>query len=369
MPTPIAPVLQEKEAIRVRLGLEPAHNMFYSLFLLACGDRFAGVDPWVEKARDRLPEERLKLNLNVISGLFGALKPARSFASFPEYVEDLAGQPPAEWVTRLFDYNDRIAKGKRGRIPDVERSVLMADFDRYLAYLLDGFGEELVEEDVERQAHAWIGHPQEMQKQAIDHLHFMWDRELKPEWKRAAERVEASLEAMEELRVDRKDPIEAIRIAGAQEPNEWLIEQIDGAEQIILVPSPHLGPHLGHLDSGGTIWVLFGARVPAGSSVRSREVDRSRLLMRLNALADDTRLQIMDIVMREDEVCAQDFITQLEISQSSTSRHLRQLTATGLLTERRVDGGKCYRMNGEGVQTLVDSLEGFFSISGDSRTR
>lgn len=366
MPAPAGPILQEREEIQVGTGLDPAHNLFYSLFLLSCGDEYSGLDAWVEKAKARLSADRLALNLNVISGLFGAIKPDRRYQSFPEYLDDLEAQAPSLWIDRLFDYYGWMAAYKGEGIAAVSRSELMADFDTYLAYLLSGFGEERVNEAVERQAHFWINHPQDMHHQVMEHLRFMWEQELEPEWERASERLHAALDALHDLRIDRREPVEAVRLASGQEPNEWLQALIAEAEQVILVPSLHLGPYLGQLGSGSTLWVLYGARAPEGSSIRSRELDRSRLLMRLNALADETRLQILDIATREDEVCAQDFISQLEISQSTASRHLRQLAATGLLSERRVDGAKCYRIHRDGVMATVESLAEFFSINGAS---
>lgn len=369
MPAPAGPILQEREESRLGIGLDPAHNLFYSLFLLSCGDKFSGLDAWVEKARARLSADRLAMNLNVISGLFGAIKPERRYESFPEYLDELEAQEPSRWIDRLFGYYERMAAHNGEGFPATPRSDLMADFELYLSYLLSGFGEERVNEAVERQAHYWINHPEDMHPQVMEHLRFMWEQELEPEWKRAGDRLKVSLDALRELRIERKEPAEAVRLASGQEPNDWLAAQIAEAEQIILVPSPHLGPYLGQLETGDTLWVLYGARVPEGSTIRSRELDRSELLMRLNALADDTRLQIMDIAAREDEVCAQEFISQLEISQSSASRHLRQLAATGLLSERRVDGAKCYRIHRDGVKAMVQSLAEFFPVNGASGGR
>ena len=63
--------------------------------------------------------------------------------------------------------------------------------------------------------------------------------------------------------------------------------------------------------------------------MKSTALSRSELLVRLNALADETRLKIIELLTQNEEMCAQDFITMLDLSQSSASRHLRQLTHGG----------------------------------------
>ena len=77
----------------------------------------------------------------------------------------------------------------------------------------------------------------------------------------------------------------------------------------------------------------------------------------LAALADETRLRILAIIREQGEICSQELIDQLGISQSSISRHLRQLTATGYLVERRTEAGKCFNLNTERIgETLQAGL-------------
>lgn len=53
------------------------------------------------------------------------------------------------------------------------------------------------------------------------------------------------------------------------------------------------------------------------------------------ALADETRLAIMALVIRHGELCVCDVEEALRISQSKASRHLRYLRNAGLLDDRR----------------------------------
>ncbi|MBW2543190.1 MAG: metalloregulator ArsR/SmtB family transcription factor [Deltaproteobacteria bacterium] len=53
------------------------------------------------------------------------------------------------------------------------------------------------------------------------------------------------------------------------------------------------------------------------------------------ALSDETRLQMLGLLLEEGELCVCDFVDVLEITQSKASRHLRHLVNAGLLDDRR----------------------------------
>ena len=53
------------------------------------------------------------------------------------------------------------------------------------------------------------------------------------------------------------------------------------------------------------------------------------------AMADETRLTILFLILRYGEMCVCDVEGVLGVSQSKASRHLRYLRNAGLLTDRR----------------------------------
>ncbi|MCP4419549.1 MAG: winged helix-turn-helix transcriptional regulator [Chloroflexi bacterium] len=123
--------------------------------------------------------------------------------------------------------------------------------------------------------------------------------------------------------------LEAARtVVGQELPEHW--EKLLGDEktkpkQVVFVPSAHIGPYLGTFKPNGVLWLLFGARLPEGTAVTSPDLSRSELLVRFNALADNTRLRILQIIREEGEQCSQDIINQLGLSQSAASHHLKYL--------------------------------------------
>lgn len=77
------------------------------------------------------------------------------------------------------------------------------------------------------------------------------------------------------------------------------------------------------------------------------------------ALSDETRLQILALLLREKELCVCDVMEVLQISQSKASRHLRCLYVAGLVKDRREAVWVHYRMSDEldSARTkIVDAL-------------
>lgn len=52
-------------------------------------------------------------------------------------------------------------------------------------------------------------------------------------------------------------------------------------------------------------------------------------------LADESRIQMLWLLLNHQELCVCDFMEVLEITQSKASRHLRKLHSAGLVSDRR----------------------------------
>ncbi len=61
-------------------------------------------------------------------------------------------------------------------------------------------------------------------------------------------------------------------------------------------------------------------------------------------LADETRLQILGLLLGEEELCVCDIMRALNITQSKASRHLRYLYNLGLVSDRREGVWMYYRL-------------------------
>jgi ArsR family transcriptional regulator len=83
------------------------------------------------------------------------------------------------------------------------------------------------------------------------------------------------------------------------------------------------------------------------------------------ALADETRLKILWLLMGQEELCVCDIMGVLGITQSKASRHLRYLFNAGLVTDRREGLWMYYRIavapgsrEGKQLQVLREMLSG-----------
>jgi ArsR family transcriptional regulator len=78
------------------------------------------------------------------------------------------------------------------------------------------------------------------------------------------------------------------------------------------------------------------------------------------ALSDETRLQMMALLLESEELCVCDFVGVLGLTQSKASRHLRYLYNSGLVKDRREGVWIYYRLSPElspERTVLVEALE------------
>ncbi len=105
--------------------------------------------------------------------------------------------------------------------------------------------------------------------------------------------------------------------------------------------------------------MFFGAKIPNGVQFHAPDLSRAEIAVRLNALADDTRLRILKLISEVGEQRSQDIMQSLDLSQSAASRHLKQLSATGYLFERRFSGAKCYKLNPQRIKDTLHAIAVF----------
>ncbi len=75
----------------------------------------------------------------------------------------------------------------------------------------------------------------------------------------------------------------------------------------------------------------------------------TRLTRLLKALADDTRLRMLNLLQHHD-LCVCELESLLDISQSNASRHLNKLTNAGLLEYYKAAKYVYYKINPEAIE-------------------
>ena len=367
MPAPVGDILSSVKVDRITLDLEPAHNSIHSLFLLSMSEELSGLNDWVIRTVDQLTPDVRRRNGVVTVGLHFAIVPDRSWSSFPAYLEHLAAMDPVELRDKLLSTYNRIPrpKGDRHVLRDhgeetLDVGVWLESRATFLASLRERFDESHINEGIETEAYSYLTDPPAMHSLIVEHLSYMWDRYLSTEWQRTEPMLMDSVRAFRETDFREMNNLEAARfITGhALESESWQA-MLERAGRVIFVPSPHVGPYRGRYEAKDVLWVLFGARLPSASSMQAHELSRAGIIIRLGALTDDTRLQILRMVGDAGELRSQEIIDRLGISQSAVSRHLTQLTATGYLSERRCDGSKCYRLSPTRIEETLAAVSRF----------
>ncbi|MBZ0303854.1 MAG: metalloregulator ArsR/SmtB family transcription factor [Anaerolineae bacterium] len=362
------------QTVRVRFAIEPVLNATDTLLLLSSFDNQYGFPEWITTTRDHLPPQRKHVHELLIKGV-KILDHEPGWPDFPTYVDHLAAMDPVELRDQALQWMcepDRLAVMD---LKPLDHDRLLQDLDAFLefqrevaAYYQQHYADKEEQAPFDAalftEIHALYNDPPRLQQLAVTHLRAMWGEILEPEWQRTLPMLEESVRAFEQLDFSVLTAQEAIRlVTGRDLTNHWQAE-LSHAQELVFVPSAHIGPYvrLFNLKDTTVSYLMFGARLPAGTRLQSPALSRSELLVRLNALADDTRLQILELLTRYDELCAQDIITLLDLSQSSASRHLRQLAATGYLIERRRDVAKCYSLNRDRVDDTLQACQHFLKM-------
>jgi ArsR family transcriptional regulator len=86
-------------------------------------------------------------------------------------------------------------------------------------------------------------------------------------------------------------------------------------------------------------------------------METKEVLVKMESLADATRLEIVRLLSQKGELCACELLKELSISQGTLSHHMKALAASGIVTCRK-EGKWChYSLNAEAICGLADYLE------------
>jgi DNA-binding CsgD family transcriptional regulator len=350
----------------VTISLEPALNAILSILLLIKTDKLSGLDDWVVRTANALtPKEREVLRLIAI-GFHYALVPERRWPSFPAYLEHLETCEPGDLRDKLLRFyarvsptSDGVCKGMAPEPLPIDRDAILHDAHTYVNFLAERFGRQHVDEALESRAYSYVVDPPAMQELIVSHLRAIWERHLAAEWERVQPMLQDAVSAFRQIDLHGMTKRQAAEeIAGRALEEKWQAS-FEPASRIVFVPSAHVGPYLLMFCSGDVLSVAFGARLPKGVQISAPDLSRAEILVRLNALSDDNRLRILRLIAEQGEQRSTDIISHLGLSQSTASRHLKQLVAIGYLQERRCNGAKCYKLCPEQISDTLGAISSF----------
>jgi DNA-binding transcriptional ArsR family regulator len=355
------------EVSTIQVALDPVRAMLNSAYMLNDVDDYPGMHSWMYETRAQLSPDLMRRNYLAFSFFIPSLAKfygTAKFADLGEFIGYLDKQDPFALRDVVMADLCFLPDFKRERHPDlrVPTAQQFLDDAEVLVEYLCTLEEECKPEDIDmiRQAHALLTNPPELKELVISHAQFMWENALKAEWERARPLLEETVFTFRRIDFSDMDRFEAAQIiTGRDLRNTSLAEMIRNSRHLIFTPTPHIGPYVSAFMQGDVSYIAFRPRLPEGFKAKSPAMGRSELLVRLNALADDTRLLILELFTRHEALYAQEVIELLDLSQSAASRHLRQLTATGYLSEGRGEGGKRYSLNRARVEDTLQAVRQF----------
>lgn len=363
MPAPLRDLMEIDQLPAIRVALLPVNGALHSLSLIGKDSHVSGLASWISETAAAMSEEELEANRLVMIGMHYAIVPDEEWSSFPVYIDHLSRTPGNALRDRMLNrYCEEPLQAGVEHL--ISREEAVESPENYLAFLRQRFDPEKLDEELELRVFEFINDPTALRQVIVDHLWRMWRRYLKAEWERVLPTLKETVRAYQSVDFSQMSFVEAFRMVTGREYDEekWAGIFTD-AERLVFVPHPHLGPYLGAwLNKDKTLLIFFGPRQPRGLALDVPELSRAEIVVRLSALADDTRLRILRSIAEQGEMRSQEVMDALGLSQSAASRHLTQLTATGFLHERRCEGAKCYTLNPERINDTLQALSGFLLV-------
>lgn len=344
----------------VTFELEPAYNVLSSLILL--DEQLSGFGEWVNRTASEMPEDLLTTNKLVVSAaaLFLEDRSWPGFLAWVDYLETLDAVEMRDLEMKALLKKASSYLGDDTTVPTPKE--LLADRERYLAFMEEVYSckDYPFDQAHSERDYALLIDPSARKALMISHLRRMWDEVLANAWEHNLPMLRECAQAFESLDLRGMSPNQIVQhVVDRKIPDEWE-DLFEDLQKIILIPSPHIGPYLLMISqTETTARIIFGARIPKGATVQSPALNRSEIIARISALANDTRLSILHLLSQEGELGSQEIMNRLDLSQSAASRHLQHLKVTGYIVEQRRDGAKHFCLNPKRIDDVFKSLKEF----------
>src|SRR5215208_2832485 len=316
---PFALNLEKTKVERSIVRLEPILNAFGSMLLMSKAEDEPGLHEWITKTRLQMSKEEQFRHKLVTIGFHYSILPQSAGLSIETYLENLEATPPSEFRDRLLNAYAVICLtgGPQADIsPDVDWGEVLSSAKNYVEFLRSRFGEELTDEEMEARAYEYVIDPAALKQLVTGHIRWFWKNYLQAEWNRVRPMLEESARAFNQLDLSNMTRSELVSFVTGKEINEskWDGELFEDAKELVFIPNAHIGPYIRTTMMDEKFYIYFGAHLPEGSDIQVPELDRAELVSRLSALADDTRLNILQMIAENGEMRSQEILEAINLS-------------------------------------------------------
>jgi DNA-binding transcriptional ArsR family regulator len=361
--SPFAIELEKTQADTELVMLEPALNAFGSMLLISKTEDDPGIHEWVTKTRAAMSAEEQFRHKLVTIGFHYSILPRTTGQTFEAYLANLDATPPSVFREKLLEAYSEVCLTQESK-PEIGKPVdwdeVLSSTTSYVEFLKYRFGADHVDDEIEKRAYEYVIDPAALKQLITGHIRWFWRNHLQAEWTRVRPMLEETARAFNQIDTSGMTRTEVIQFVTGKEiiETKWG-DALQNAKELVFIPNAHFGPYIRGDKVRDRFYVYFGAHLPEGSELHIPELDRAEIVARLSALADDTRLNILQMIAENGQMRAQEIMEAINLSQPSVSRYLTQLTATGYLQERRESGAKVYILNKDRIEKTLKAVHAF----------
>ena len=355
------------EPVDATVVYEPLFTQLMSATMIGEHERYGGVGDWVVSAANQLGDARLNEHLLLfrwiwMDGWVNAVEHGKATQSFDTFIEALATMDAVELrdklLAQMIDCVHLAVGSDYWAGAEANSAELLQDFDTFSTHTFASTRKKYDSKYI-RIFHHLLNHPAELQQRIVAHLRSLWQSVLKAEWERVEPRIRQCVDDFQAVSLNGLTMLEAIeRVTGRDLRPAFRLETLLTFRKVRFVPHLHNGPYIIWFGTPDTLYIGFQTREPVPTPAAT--FDRTTLANRCKALADETRLAILLALAQEGEMSTGEIIGRFELDKSAASRHLRQLVATSLIEQQRVDKAKkAYRLNQKTFTEVVSILRQF----------
>lgn len=358
---PSLDLIAPSDALQVEFAAAPAHNILASFFSLSQTE--LELSEWVTKTRQILSTDQIN-NIKYATNMALSLLPENTGMAFDVWLNELKTLDPDKWIDMELEAILHTAGLILGSSDLPDKKTLLTDRGVFLGLMQQLHNDKGSDYDHEMHSknHELMQTPGLRKEMTVNQLAELWEI-ARSEWDRVAGMIQDSVQAFQSLDFSGKSRDDIILSVTRMHsiPQQWR-SLIGKTQKIVFIPSAHIGPYKLLLAlKAHVVFLVVPAHIPAGASIKSAALQRSELLTRLTSLADDTRLQILELISHKGELTTPQVMAELGLSQSSASRHLNQLSATGFLSKSKKNGAKQYSISPERLNELSNALKDLLS--------
>lgn len=352
--------------VTAEFHLSLPQDLITSLHLLQLVDDCEGLSDWVYQIAAALPEDfRAELGLldypikwcfRRQDSLIWRLAPDHLAHADMEAFRSYLEATPATEFRRVLLLNLALA-AEEPSVDGADDATLRRVLSQVRQAEREKRGQAFADRLDEEQLVELVQQPQSFKERLIRLLTRFWEQYYRQDFESHREALARSV-AYHQRQTYPRDFIGLFRqVTGrvlSPSVQDYVQGHIGQVTRVIFSPCAHLGLYFQLTLSHRTLVVAFNYRTtPAYETTGTATVE---LFPPLKALADETRLHILSL-LRERELCAQEIVKAVGLSQSTVSRHLQLLERTEVVTSRQAHRTKFYSINRAKSRQILNALQ------------